>query len=373
MALETRSLRLRACATLVGAVLVVAGTSGVASAHEGHTTGPHPTATSDAPIASPAAATSSAPVPVLFRVRPEARADLGWTGIAHGQPWPAEQRLGFALDCSAGGTRCPALGGAPGDFFGAPIPLSSGGVPACLVNRLRTGVGGSVDTKSGCGELMLHLTAGIFLGEEVDRPCPVCRGDATANDGARGGTCAGGATPGAPCDAQSAGAFGATSNDCAPHPGKSAGDLTIDVTPLTTGKAELAPKLTCKALIGKDAGRCHCAAQAQPNACVGAPCDATGRCPDGPIDGMCDKAPWRGCRPGTGRADCEDVQPGSGECQVSLRPCFGGAVVAEGTCHPERPTYVGVFCTPQTRAAALNSAAGLPGPARLVLPLERVH
>ncbi len=344
--------------------------------HEGHATGPHPTDT-PASAASPAApgspaAKSAAPAPILFRVRPEARADLGWTGISHGQSWPAEQRLGFALDCSAGGTRCPALGGAPGDFFGAPIPLSSGGVPACIVNRLRTGVGGSVDTTSGCGELSLYLTASIFLGEEIDRPCPVCRGDATANDGTRGGTCAGGANPGAACDAQSAGVFGATSNDCAPSPGKGAGDLTIDVAPLTTGDAQLAATLTCKALTEKNAGRCHCAAQAQPSACIGTPCDATGRCPDGPVDGTCGGAPWRGCRPGTGRADCEDVQPGSGECQVSLRACFGGTIAATGTCDPERPTYVAVFCTPQTRAAALNSAAGLPGPARLVLPLERV-
>ena len=47
-------------------------------------------------------------------------------------------------------------------------------------------------------------------------------------------------------------------------------------------------------------------------------------------------------------------------------------ITATGQCDPKTPTYVAVFCTPQTRAAALNSAAGLPGPARLVLPLERV-
>ncbi len=363
--------RPQARAALVGAVLAIAVTCTHASAHEGHATGPHPTV-SPVPNVSPAAATRSAPVPITFRIRPDARADLGWTGISHGQPWPAEQRLKFALDCSAGGARCPALGGARGDFFGAPIPLSSGGVPACIVNRLRTGVGGSVDPKTGCGELSLHLSSTIFLGDEVARPCPVCRGDATANDGARGGTCVGGATPGQACDAESAGTFGATSNDCEPAPGKNAGDLTIDVAPLTTGSVELTPNLTCKAVVGKQAPRCYCAAQAQPNACIGAPCDAAGRCPDGPIDGFCGGAPHRGCLPGSGRAECENVEKGSGECQVGLRPCFGERITASGTCHPERPTYVAVFCTPQTRAAALNSASGLPGPARLVLPLERV-
>lgn len=353
------------------AALVLVLAAAATYAHEGHATGPHPTDT-PAPSGSATSATRSAPAPITFRVRPEARADLGWTGISHGQPWPAEQRLRFALDCSAGGTRCAALGGTRGDYFGAPIPLSSGGVPACIVNRLRTGIGGSVDTKTGCAELSLQLSASIFLGEEIGRPCPVCRDDATANDGARGGTCVGGAAPGKACDAESAGTLGATSNDCEPSPGKNAGELAIDVTPLTTGSVELTPNLVCKAVVGKDAPRCYCAAQAQPNACIGQPCDGTGRCPDGPVDGFCSGAPHRGCMPGTGRADCEDAEKGSGECQVSLRPCFGEKITAIGTCHPERPTYVGVFCTPQTKAAALNSSAGLPGPARLVLPLERV-
>jgi hypothetical protein len=359
--------RLRSPASIVGPLAIVLAAT-ASFAHEGHATGPHPT---DTPAAAASAATPAAPVPIVFRVRPGARADLGWTGISHGQPWPAEQRLRFALDCSAGGARCPALGGSRGDFFGAPIPLSSGGVPACVVNRLRTGVGGAVDPKAGCGELLVHLAASIFIGEAVERPCPVCRGDATVNDGVRGGTCDGGAKPGAACDAESAGPLGATSNDCEPSPGKNAGELTIDVAPLTTGTVELAPTLACKAVAGKDA-RCYCAAQAQPNACVGEPCDGTGRCPDGPIDGTCGGAPFRGCLPNSGRSECEDQLPGSGECQVSLRPCFGEKITATGACHPDEPTYVAVFCTPQTRAAALNSAAGLPGPTRLILPLARV-
>jgi hypothetical protein len=133
----------------------------------------------------------------------------------------------------------------------------------------------------------------------------------------------------------------------------------------------MAPTLACKAVADKDA-RCYCAAQAQPSACIDGPCDATGRCPGGPVDGACSGAPYRGCLPGSGRRECEDRAPGSGECQASLRPCFGERITATGTCDPETPTYVAVFCTPRTRATALNSAAGLPGPARLVLPLERV-
>jgi hypothetical protein len=343
---------------------------GIGHAHEGHE-GPHPTPTAGA-LSSPAA--EAKPAPVVFRVRPEARADLGWTGISHGQGWPAEQRLAFALDCSAGGERCAATGGAAGDFFGAPIPLSSGGVPACIVNRLRSGVGGSVDPKTGCGELQLYLTSSVFLGDEVGRPCPVCRADFALNDGEKTGRCQGGGLDGKPCDANGTSTlFGVTSNDCLPSSGKSAGTLTIDLAPLTTGDAALEAKLTCKIGGGKDAPRCACAAQVEANACVGQRCDASGHCPEGPIDGVCSKAPYRGCRPGSGRDECAALQPGTGGCQEVVRPCFGDRIAAQGRCDPKTPTYVAVFCTPQTGAAALNSVAGLPGPSRVVLPLERVE
>jgi hypothetical protein len=345
--------------------------AGRARAHEGHATGPHPTAT---PTAARQAEAPKPPVRAEYRILPEARADLGWTGISHDQPWPAEQRLAFALDCKPGEARCAALGGTRGDFFGAPIPLSSGGVPACVVNRLRTGVAGSVDPQTGCGDLQIHLASAVFTGDEVARPCPVCRGDATPNDGKRDGRCQGGGTDGAACDAHAASAlFGATSNDCVPPAGKSAGELTIDLAPLTTDEAALEASLTCKAASGTDAARCFCPAQVQANACIGERCAASSHCAEGPIDGACSAAPYRGCRPGSGRADCDDVAPGSGECRTLERPCFGERIAARGHCDPERPTYVAVFCAPQTRAQALNVSAGLPGPARIVLPLERVR
>jgi hypothetical protein len=345
-------------------------TVGAVHAHEGHS-GPHPTTT---PAATSGAAAQKAPVPIVFRIRPEARADLGWTGISHAQAWPAEQRLAFALDCSSGAARCTAVGGERGNFFGAPIPLSSGGVPACIVNRLRTGVGGSVDPKTGCGDLQIYLSSSIFLGEEVGRPCPVCRDDKTPNDGNRDGRCQGGATDGKPCDAEGVSAIlGTTSNDCEPIPGKSAGDLTIDLAPLTTGETSLEATLMCKASYGKDAAHCACPAQVQANGCMNGRCDGSSKCNGAPIDGVCSKAPYRGCRPGSGRDDCDAVQAGSGECKTLERPCFGEKITARGHCDPKMPTYVAIFCTPQTRAAGLNSAAGLPGPSRLVLPLERMR
>jgi hypothetical protein len=108
------------------------------------------------------------------------------------------------------------------------------------------------------------------------------------------------------------------------------------------------------------------------SACLGRRCGSDGRCAEGPIDGACSGAPYRSCTPGSGRAECEAQVKGSGECVASLRPCFGETLPVAGHCDAEKPTYAAVFCVPATGAAALNSVAGLPGPARLVLPLERV-
>jgi hypothetical protein len=357
-------------------VLVVGLAPRGVAAHEGHTTGPHPTATTAAaPSAgSDAKAVSAPPSALVFRVRPEARADLGWTGISHGQAWPAGQRIGFTLDCSAGGETCKAGGGGRGDVFGSPIPLASGGVPACIVNRLRTAVSGTVQPVSGCGELALYLTSTVFLGNDVAHPCPTCRDDPTPNDGKKDGRCVGGATDGQSCDVNgTTKLFGGVSNDCVPPQDKNAGELTIDLAPLTTGESKLEATLVCKAAIGKDAARCFCAAQTEANACSDGRCDGSGRCKEAPLDGACSGAPYRGCLPGTGKEGCENVEKGSGECIDSLRPCFGETLTAHGQCDPQHPTYAAVFCAPQTRAAALNATAGLPGPARVVLPLERVR
>src|SRR5438045_3890767 len=48
--------------------------------------------------AGPAGGTGTARV-AHYRVGEGSRIDLGWTGLAHDQEWPADQRLELALDC----------------------------------------------------------------------------------------------------------------------------------------------------------------------------------------------------------------------------------------------------------------------------------
>jgi hypothetical protein len=207
----------------------------------------------------------------------------------------------------------------------------------------------------------------------VALPCPQCVGDATPNDGRKDGRCEDGAQPGGPCDAQSTSTlYGSTSHDCAPV-GTSVGELDVDVRPMTTGSTRVEAGVDCKMKPPGLSWKCFCAGQRQPNACDSGSCSEGELCAEGPIDGMCSAAPFRTCHPGTGTAGCDAEFPGAGICENRTRPCFGESIVATGTCDPVKPTYVALFCTPPTRAPALNSTAGLPGPARLSLALERVN
>ncbi len=315
--------------------------------------------------ASPSATTTR----VTYRVRRGAAVDLGWTGISHGQAWPSGQHLQLDLSCAAGRSACKARGGGTGVVFGPPIPLSSGGIPVCVVNRLRDAITGELDVASGCGTLTLRLAASVLLAQYPTHPCPVCVGDRVVSDGRKEGRCEGGANDGTACDAQGeSAAFGATSSDCEPR-GTPIGTLPIDLAPLTTGAAGLEAARTCAGPAA--AARCFCAAQTAPNACRSGVCDG-GTCSSGPVDGTCTGAPFRSCMPGSGAADCEARFPGAGTCENRPRPCFAETIGAQGVCDRHAPTFVATFCTPATAAPSLNATAGLPGPARLILPLESV-
>ena len=353
-----RAWRERSLATLALAILCTLSAPRVSA---GETPALSPTA--------PPPATSH--TTAVYRVRAGAEIDLGWSGMAHDQPWPAEQRLHFELECAADGA-CVLGGGAPGEIFGAPIPLSAGSIPVCVVNRLREPLGGSVHAVSGCGEIRVKLVSSVFTAADVAHPCPVCRGDFTPNDGRKDGRCEGGTSSGAPCDTNAASPlFGASSNDCLPPSTASAGDLTVDLLPMTTGAARLEATVDCKRGRPGLSGRCFCPTQAQANECASGSCDAGDSC-DGPFDGVCSEAPFRGCQLGSGDRECGAAFPGSGSCTVRARRCFGDNILAQGVCDPAAPVYVAVFCAPATQAPAVNSTAGLPGPGRLLLPLERI-
>jgi len=74
-------------------------------------------------------------------------------------------------------------------YFGVPLPLSSANTPACVVNRFRQDVTGTVNVDTGEGETQVRLASVVFLGISTIEPCPSCGGTCTAPAGSVGTPC----------------------------------------------------------------------------------------------------------------------------------------------------------------------------------------
>ena len=378
-------------------------------------------------------APSGSPCPVAAEVLSDAGSqkvlDTGWTGLAHNQTVIQDGKLTFAISncdsavrpcgvCDVGGPiqnakadegdinarrctndtsiKCANDAGctAPGKcafYFGAPLPLSAGGVSTCVTNQINGNVSGTANIETGAFATTVNLTSRVFTGD-LSQPCPVCVGDPTVNDGTAGGTCSGGPRNGQACDGNGRSpvpSFGTTSLDCPPVPGATVATLAIalDGSSGTETRTLAANDPACSAVPTK---KCFCPSEqqvTQPNACIddtsqagdGTLCAADsateGHCTEGPVDSLCLIETFRGC---SSNADC----PASGDsCGSSPRPCYldngavGGSVSAIGMADPPtngqaNPTLAALFCVGRTNAGAVNTAAGLPGLGRIELPLS---
>ncbi len=210
----------------------------------------------------------------------------------------------------------PELAGACGSescecFLGPPLPITSGGVPVCVVNRMTqplTGTANMADSgpHAGEGESIVRLESAVYTGVAVEQPCPTCENDPTPRDGVKGGTCSGGINNTDPCDgAGPHDFFGMMSHDCQPLFGANIGKLDIRLNPATTGTTSLgtagvkctAPGFTtldcfCDTCATSAAEPCNSNADCAPGvACggrrcigggnVGAPCTVASQCPGG--------------------------------------------------------------------------------------------
>ncbi len=377
---------------------------------------------------------AGSPCPVAGEVVSNAGAqevlDTGWTGLAHDQTVIQDGKLTFTVSGCASATRpCGVcqVGGpiqnlkadqgdinarrCSGDtsikcadnsactgkgscvfFFGAPLPLSAGGVSTCVTNQISGNVTGTANIETGAFASALNLTSRVYNALELAVPCPVCSGDATVNDGNAAGTCSGGPRQGQACDGNGRSpkfqSFGTTSFDCPPNPGAliTALSFSLDGSSGTETMTLTAGSPGCSAAAGK---KCFCPSDSQataPNACIddtsvagdGTLCAADsptqGHCPEGPVDTVCTIESFRGC---LGDSDC----PASGDsCGSAPRLCYldngvvGGSVSAFGMADPPTngeadPTFAALFCVGKTNAA-VNAAAGLPGLGRIELPLH---
>jgi hypothetical protein len=185
--------------------------------------------------------------------------DSGWTGIAH--DIQILEGAGFVSEltaCGAAGDgRCELFGRTAGTPFGAPSPISAGGIPVCVTVDFATDVIGHVDLERGDLTESATVAIGVYVDGTPAMPCPVC---VTAGDPVLGatGACRGGANDGDACvvgglAGPEYGAFRATSVDCPPA------DLPLatfrSVATATTDAVERPAGLPC---VDAARGSCWC-------------------------------------------------------------------------------------------------------------------
>ena len=389
---------------IVGTLALLAACGGNDNNDNRSPSAPTPTVTSAGTPGPTATAPPQIPCPaqITYTVNSDGSdLDVGWTGIYHDQPLGSGGALSFSLDCAGtflgqcgdcalsgpiasttvvNNQRCQndtsvectsdadCTGGGCAFFFGAPLPISGGGVPVCVTNRIDGPVTGTVQPELGSGTSNIAIVFTNFTGLTIDRPCPTCSG-ATLG---RQGTCQGGPRDGQPCVTHGLGStLGNTSFDCPPNPSADIGSSNVPLN-LTTGTRELPANATCT---GPAGGSCYCTGQIAPNQCNDRVCtvDAAGQgtCNAGPVDRVCNAEPFRSC---ASNADC----PATGDgCGSRNRSCIGptdangavsGSIVRTGKPSQANPLQVATFCIDATSSPAVNAAAGFAGPGGLLLP-----
>jgi hypothetical protein len=301
-------------------------------------------------------------------------------------------------------------------YFGPPLPLSAGNVPACTLNKFANDVSGAVNVDRGSGEITANLATLVYLGELITVPCPYCEGDVTLNDGTRDGTCVLGEDAGKPCDVQvpnltfPSPSGGGHSLDCFPSAVKNVSGSGLKISMAqTTGIASLSAGVECgflpfdpqlcqcgvcsddlTAICTSNAecaalgtGTCGQAGQGDPraNQCTaGDVCvdlgGGLGECSSGPVTNFCDGALRSGGEPYVtclSDSDCDSTDCGGGvgvglcgTCSLArIRECFLPTIEAVGFADPRVPIGAATFCIPATEDPGVNSTVGLPGPARV--------
>jgi hypothetical protein len=189
-------------------------------------------------------------------------------------------------DCSGAGGTCEY-------FLGGPLPISAGGASTCLVTQVAGPITGTLNVESGAAATSTSVVTRWYSAPTLAQPCPQCVGDSIANDGARVGTCSGGARNGLGCDANGTSPnpfFGAVALDCPPLPGGliAAAAMTFDSTTAQATEVLNAARPQCRAA-GWTSQKCFCDTCNSGALANALPCESNADCPDpaGPIGPIC--------------------------------------------------------------------------------------
>lgn len=364
------------------------------------------------------------------------RANAGFSGITHdlqileGATYTAE-----LADCDApDDTSCTLRGATAGTSFGAPSPLSAGGIPICVTVDFLSDLTGTFDRATGELTQEAEVEVRVFNGELADRPCPACvPADGTPALG-EAGTCVGGPNAGAACEVEglgdpSLGSFRGTSHACGPgrhqlvefRTRASATTGGFDMAPLPDGPACRHPDFlgqTCPCGMCNDPDNTTCRSHAdcpvvdgRPGICGGRrcwggadhgkSCTVSADCADGAFcttigeplakdkcmdepctadaegNGFCPAGPLDSRCAIARHRGCggdPDCPPGD-TCITEFRRCHLDPIALTGA--PDapsggtaRPTLVGGFCMAATGSSATNHVAGFPGAITYVWPTE---
>src|SRR5205085_1168735 len=202
------------------------------------------------------------------------------------------------------------------------LPLTAGGVSTCVSNQITGTITGTANIESGSAATTVNLISRVATGPNPN-PCPKCVGDATANDGVRGGTCDVGPNAGLTCDINGTSPnlfWGSTSLDCPIDPASVVASLPVNLTNSTGTQTRTvtaaSPNCTTS---GYGAFKCLCDTC---NNLTGQSCSSNADCP---VSGRCAGGTNAG-------AACTVASECAGGGTCSGKPCGAGTECPSGVC-----------------------------------------
>jgi hypothetical protein len=276
--------------------------------------------------------------------------DLGGGGsIIPEGPTPDGSQSRFALTCSGSSCTIAPTNATPGEStgdpdctsagcnFGTPLPIpnpfAGGSLTTCVRNTWQAAATGTLDLSTGTSSTNVPLVSDVYLTGNLAQPCPRCSASGTVSSPATG-TCDRGPRAEMACATTSStgltrdcptGGVGDASQPCTPGggtciDGAHVGEITVDLSPLTTGSAT----------------------RTDPSGLF---------CPDqGPASGAGHLA---GCF-------------GSTTCRTITETGAAAGPITLGT--PASATLASVFCVAATHNGLVDASADLPGPGAVSLP-----
>jgi len=299
--------------------------------------------------------------------------DAGWTGVGHNSGVVIGAAIyGCLQGCDTStnpvctGTGPTGPGSLNGKTYGPPLPLLAADVATCVVNEFTEDITiRELNLQTGEVEMRLKLNSIVHLTGDKNNPCPTCSGETVGAVGKCRGL-----TPklGQRCTTEgTTRRFGNTSSDCPPFVADNAGELEVELDPISSGTVAREADIPCSG------GLCLCSGGGNPPSMN--ECDDPFSCSEQVcIDNGGSEDVRKGIQPGVDQQCCKKAR--------ETIPCFTNVISRTGEAVPGEPAWpdptypktatggkvAGVFCIPPTNSNTINQPTGLGGPGAFLLP-----